>query len=105
PSPPRRSPELPLVGMYPQSGRLVCKGLNVPQSIDPIDYKSSFRLAADQIRRAIDLGTYLPGERLPPSRELAFQLGISVATLREAVRGLIDEGLVELRRGDRKSRV
>ena len=68
-------------------------------SIDRIDYKSSFRLAADQIRRAIDLGIYLPGERLPPSRELAFQLGISVATLREAVRGLIDEGLVEMRRG------
>jgi GntR family transcriptional repressor for pyruvate dehydrogenase complex len=71
----------------------------VPQSIDPIDFKSSVRLAADQIRRAIDLGTYLPGERLPPSRELAFQLGISVATLREAVRGLIDGGLVEMRRG------
>lgn len=69
------------------------------QSIDPIDYKASFRLASDQIRRAIDLGTYLPGDRLPPSRELAFQLGISVATLREAVRGLIDEGLVEMRRG------
>jgi len=71
----------------------------VPQTIDPIRFKSSSRLAADQIRRAIDLGTYLPGERLPPSRELAFQLGISVATLREAVRGLIDEGLVEMRRG------
>lgn len=69
------------------------------QAIDPIHYKSSYRLAAERIRRAIDLGTYLPGERLPPSREFAFQLGISVATLREAVRGLIDEGLLEMRRG------
>jgi GntR family transcriptional regulator, transcriptional repressor for pyruvate dehydrogenase complex len=71
----------------------------VEQGIDPIAYKSSYRLAADQIRRAIELGTYVPGDRLPPSRELAYQLGISVATLREAVRGLIDEGLVEMHRG------
>lgn len=69
------------------------------QTIDPIHYKSSYRLAAERIRRAIELGTYLPGERLPPSREFAYQLGISVATLREAVRGLIDEGLLEMRRG------
>lgn len=71
----------------------------MPPTIDPIHYKSSYRLAAERIRRAIELGTYLPGERLPPSREFAFQLGISVATLREAVRGLIDEGLLEMRRG------
>lgn len=69
------------------------------EAIDPIHYKSSYRLAAERIRRAIELGTYLPGERLPPSREFALQLGISVATLREAVRGLIDEGLLEMRRG------
>ena len=67
--------------------------------ISPIAYRSSYALAAEQIRRAIDLGTYLPGERLPPSREFAYQLGISVATLREAVRGLIEAGLLEMRRG------
>lgn len=71
----------------------------VAPAIDPIHYTASYQLAADQIRRAIELGTYLPGERLPPSRELARQLGISVATLREAIRGLIDEELVEMRRG------
>jgi GntR family transcriptional regulator, transcriptional repressor for pyruvate dehydrogenase complex len=71
----------------------------VSDSIDPIHYRSSYRLASEQIRRAIELGTYLPGERLPPSPEFAFQLGISVATLRAAVRGLIDEGLLEMRRG------
>jgi GntR family transcriptional repressor for pyruvate dehydrogenase complex len=67
--------------------------------IDPIHYTPSYQLAADQIRRAIELGTYVPGDRLPPSRDLAQQLGISVATLREAIRGLLDEGLVEMRRG------
>lgn len=73
--------------------------VTLAQAIDPIHYKSSYRLAAERIRRAIELGTYLPGDRLPPSREFALQLGISVATLREAVRGLIDEGLLEMRRG------
>jgi DNA-binding FadR family transcriptional regulator len=69
------------------------------ERISPITYRSSYELAAEQIRRAIDLGTYLPGERLPASREFAYQLGISVATLREAVRGLIEAGLLEMRRG------
>lgn len=67
--------------------------------IAPIAYKSSYRLAAEQIRRALELGTYLPGDRLPPSHEFAYQLGVSVTTLREAVRGLIHEGLLEMRRG------
>lgn len=69
--------------------------------VNPIAYKSSYKLAADQIRRALELGTYLPGERLPASREFAYQLGISVTTLREAVRGLINEGLLEMRRGSK----
>ncbi len=71
----------------------------MPRPIDPIHYKSSYTLAAERIRRAIELGTYLPGDQLPPSREFAYQLGISVATLREAVRGLIDAGFLEMRRG------
>jgi GntR family transcriptional regulator, transcriptional repressor for pyruvate dehydrogenase complex len=71
--------------------------LTVP--IEPIHYQASYKLAAERIRRAIELGAYLPGERLPSSRDFADQLGISVAALREAVRGLIDEGLLEMRRG------
>ncbi|HVO54024.1 MAG TPA: FCD domain-containing protein [Solirubrobacterales bacterium] len=68
-------------------------------TIDPIQYSASYKLAAEEIRRAIELGVYLPGDRLPPTRQLSQQLGISVATLREAVRGLIDQGILEMRRG------
>lgn len=68
-------------------------------SVDPIHYAASYQLAADEIRRAIELGIYVPGDRLPATRDLAKQLGISVATLREAVRGLIDDGILEMRRG------
>jgi len=54
---------------------------------------------ADQLRRAVYAGRYLPGDRLPPERELSRQLGVSRTTLREAVRVLVAEGLVEVRRG------
>ena len=40
-----------------------------------------------------------PGSQLPPEPELAVELGISRATLREALRSLEDEGLVRRTRG------
>ena len=49
--------------------------------------------------QAIKLGAVTTGERLPPERTLAKQLGISRVTLREALRTLTDAGLVESRRG------
>jgi DNA-binding FadR family transcriptional regulator len=42
---------------------------------------------------------YVPGDKLPSQRELAKSLGVSMATLREAVRVLEAEGYVSLRRG------
>ena len=60
---------------------------------------ASHELVVDQIRRAIGTGRYLPGERLPAERELARQLGVSRTTVREALKILQDEGLIEIRRG------
>lgn len=40
-----------------------------------------------------------PGAQLPPEPELASELGVSRATLREALRSLEDEGLVRRKRG------
>ena len=40
-----------------------------------------------------------PGEKLPNEVELAQQLGVSRATLREAIRTLADRGVLEVRRG------
>ena len=54
---------------------------------------------ASQLRRSIQDGEYLPNDRLPPSRELAANLGIARNTLREAIYRLQDEGLLETRRG------
>jgi DNA-binding FadR family transcriptional regulator len=59
----------------------------------------SYAAVAEAIRRAIALGRYLPGERLPPERALAAELGVARATLREALRVLEGEGALAIRRG------
>ncbi|MGE3744918.1 MAG: FadR/GntR family transcriptional regulator [Sphingomonadaceae bacterium] len=60
---------------------------------------ATYELVVDQIRRAIYLGRFLPGDKLPPERDLANQMGISRTTIREAIRLLEGEGLLEIRRG------
>lgn len=56
-------------------------------------------VVADSIRRWIALGTLAPGDRLPPERQLAEQLGVGRLTVRQALRLLADEGLVVTQRG------
>ena len=60
---------------------------------------ATYELVVEQVRRAIFLGRFLPGEKLPPERDLASQMGVSRTTIREAVRVLEGEGLVTVRRG------
>lgn len=51
------------------------------------------------LREAIQAGSFARGGGLPPERELADALGISRVTVRNAVKGLVDEGLLESRQG------
>lgn len=53
------------------------------------------RLAAENLRRAILIGRYKPGERLVEDR-LSADLGISRVPIREALRTLAGDGLVEV---------
>jgi len=61
-------------------------------------------LVSDQVFRALcDLivsGSYEPGEKLPTQRALAADLGVNMASVREAVKRLEQLGLVEVRHGD-----
>lgn len=68
-------------------------------TIEKVRPTAAYELVADQVRRAIHIGRFLPGDKLPPERELANQLGVSRTTVREAIRVLEGEGLVESRRG------
>jgi GntR family transcriptional repressor for pyruvate dehydrogenase complex len=67
--------------------------------LDPVTPVPAYELVLEQLRRSIDQGHFAPGDKLPPERDLARQLGVSRTTLREAVRVLEGEGAVDVRRG------
>jgi len=67
--------------------------------IEAVDLVSAHQVVTERLRHAIHIGTYLPGDKLPPERMLAQQLGVSRMTVREAVRVLRAEGYVSSRRG------
>src|SRR6476660_8353191 len=53
-----------------------------------------------QLRGLILRGEYAVGDKLPPERKLAEQLGVNRASLREAIKSLELMGLVRTRQGD-----
>jgi len=54
---------------------------------------------AEHLRSMIHRGEVGPGDRLPSERELAEQLGVSRISLREAIKLLVEDGYVQVRRG------
>jgi DNA-binding FadR family transcriptional regulator len=65
----------------------------------PVRTGNGFEEALEQILQVVRLGLVPGGERLPSERELAEVLGISRVTLREVLKVLQEQGLVEARRG------
>ncbi|WP_217383345.1 FadR/GntR family transcriptional regulator [Streptomyces sp. NK08203] len=65
----------------------------------PVRAGNGFEEAMEQILQVIRLGLVPAGERLPAERELAERIGVSRVTLREVLKALQDQGLVEPRRG------
>ena len=65
----------------------------------PVRGHHAFEGCVEQLATAIRLGVYPRGSSLPPERELAERLGVSRATLREAIAALRSAGLVRTRRG------
>jgi DNA-binding GntR family transcriptional regulator len=53
----------------------------------------------DGLRRSIITGEFAPGSKLPNEDELARRFAVSRATIREAVRGLAEEGYLSRRHG------
>lgn len=54
---------------------------------------------AHQLETRILEGSLKPGDRLPPERELAVELGVSRPSLREAIQKLVSQGLLTSRQG------
>ena len=67
--------------------------------LQAVEYRRLYRQIADQIAALIERGEYGVGQRLPPERDLAKQLGVSRPSVREALIALEVEGYVEVRVG------
>ncbi|MEU9886491.1 FCD domain-containing protein [Sphaerisporangium sp. NPDC051011] len=65
----------------------------------PVRAGNAFEETVERLLQAIKLGVVPSGDKLPPERELAVQLGISRVTLREAIRSLQEAGYLDVRRG------
>jgi GntR family transcriptional regulator, uxu operon transcriptional repressor len=63
------------------------------------DNKRLYQTIGEQLRTALQSGTYPTGERLPPERLIAEQFGVSRSVVREALIMLELEGWVEVRQG------
>jgi DNA-binding FadR family transcriptional regulator len=65
---------------------------------EPVQTATTLEETVERLGTAIRLGLLGPGDRLPPERELADQLGIARSTLRQALTSLTESGhLVALR--------
>ncbi|MBN1303684.1 MAG: ThiF family adenylyltransferase [Anaerolineales bacterium] len=65
--------------------------------IKPITYKTLSEAAASKLAASILGGSLPPGTQLPPERELINQLGVSRTTVREALKTLEENRLIESR--------
>ncbi len=65
----------------------------------PVHRKSVYEDIVLQIRSMIEEGTLTPGDKLPPERSLAEMLSVSRNTVREAIKVLAQQEILESRQG------
>lgn len=56
--------------------------------------------AADQVISMIVDGTFQPGDKLPGEYDLAQRLNVGRSTVREAIKSLVSQNILEVRRGN-----
>jgi GntR family transcriptional repressor for pyruvate dehydrogenase complex len=67
--------------------------------IKPVSKRGIYEDIVHQIRGMIDRGALRPGDRLPAERTLAEMFAVSRNTVREAIKALVENDLVESRQG------
>jgi GntR family transcriptional regulator len=67
--------------------------------VDPDDPTPPYEQVRRQLADLIAVGRLAPGDRVPPLRQLAGDLGLAVGTVARAYRELEGAGLLETRRG------
>jgi len=69
------------------------------QPPERLDTRPLYDRATEALEQLIEDGQYKPGDQLPPEGELAKQMGISRATLREVLGNLESAGIITRRHG------
>lgn len=67
--------------------------------VQPVGRQSMYEEIVLQIRGIIDQGDLSVGDKLPPERKLAALFGVSRNTVREAIKALSEQGVIESRQG------
>ena len=67
--------------------------------IEPIRRSRIYEHIVEQIRALIHEGRWSPGDQIPPERELAERFRVSRTSVREALRALEMQGVIESRQG------
>jgi GntR family transcriptional regulator, transcriptional repressor for pyruvate dehydrogenase complex len=68
-------------------------------ALPPIQRTPLYKQVLDRIQGLVESGAIVPGDQLPPERELAEQLGVSRTSLRQALTALEALGTIEIRHG------
>lgn len=71
----------------------------MPQGTKPGAALTSTQRVIAHVRSLIERGALRPGDRLPPERDLASQIGVSRPTVSAAIRALAAMGVVQSRQG------
>lgn len=67
---------------------------------EPIKNRNNHQYIVDEIKKMILYGQLKVGDKLPPERELAELYQVSRTSIREALKFLEAQGLLEIRQGD-----
>jgi GntR family transcriptional regulator, transcriptional repressor for pyruvate dehydrogenase complex len=67
--------------------------------IEPVKRSRIYEHIVEQIRALIREGRWAPGDQIPPERELAERFRVSRTSVREALRALEMQGVIESRQG------
>jgi GntR family transcriptional repressor for pyruvate dehydrogenase complex len=67
--------------------------------LEPVRRSRIYEHIVDQIRALIREGRWSPGDQIPPERELAERFRVSRTSVREALRALEMQGVIESRQG------
>ncbi|TLP80033.1 FadR/GntR family transcriptional regulator [Nesterenkonia sphaerica] len=79
---------------------MTSEGFGHPYAVlRPVRSGNTFEETIEHLLQAIRVGLFPPGQKLPSERDLAAHLGVSRATLREALAELQQAGYLEVRRG------